>query len=304
MIPIPPMTRSALVAVIIAVLAITAPTRLRADGVPSASGTSEDQDDAALLRRAVIEKQAEELGLRERLYALGGGEPEARELGAGVAAAARARLEAEREFREARRRALDAERRRLASADPYALSPANKGPWFIAAGSVLAIALVALRFRRSGTSAIRRRFHVGDAIEVAGRRGSVEAIVPDGIRLRGATGALRTLRFDEVENARMLGAAAERVAAIVRVAYSADIDAAIELFGRVAGEVATETELARYVHGAGEIAAERFAPDGVRLRISLDVAPVAALEIARELAARIEAQIARAGLDAELSGAR
>lgn len=141
------------------------------------------------------------------------------------------------------------------------------------------------------------QIRVGDVVELAGKRGTVEAVTLRSVRLREYDGTVHFVRNGEISTVtnRSLGP----VYSVLDVAVDSatDVNTARGIIASSAESLRSEAKLGAMVLGPADIAGlEKWDGDTIVIRARLPVAPSAQASLRREWLARVKAGLDGAGV--------
>jgi small conductance mechanosensitive channel len=179
----------------------------------------------------------------------------------------------------------------------------NLGP-LIAGAGIIGIALGfgaqgLVRDFLSGVSMLAEdQFGVGDTIDVGDATGVVEGVSLRTTRVRDVTGTLWHVPNGEIRRVGNMSQEWSRALLDIGIAYGTDIDAAAEIIGTVATDMAEEPEHRDSFLDAPEVwGVEDLGADSVAIRLVIKTQPGRQWAIARELRRRIKNAFDAAGIE-------
>jgi small conductance mechanosensitive channel len=141
-------------------------------------------------------------------------------------------------------------------------------------------------------------FAVGDVVSLGGKSGVVEEISLRSLRLRDLEGTVHTIPFSEVTTVSNLTKEFSYSVLDMGVAYSTDIDRAMQVMRETAGEMRREAPFDGYILDDLEmLGVEAFADSAVVLRVRLKTLPGRQWPVMREFRRRIKIAFDRAGIE-------
>ncbi|MCC6650310.1 MAG: mechanosensitive ion channel family protein [Candidatus Eisenbacteria bacterium] len=145
---------------------------------------------------------------------------------------------------------------------------------------------------------IEDQFSVGDAIEVNGQVGTVEAVTLRSTRLRDLSGRLLFVPNGEMKIVVNHSRDWHLAAVDVPIAPNQDLERALALAEGVAGEINADEDLrSRLLEPLGVLGIERVGPEGAVLRMMARALPgAAAFDVSREARRRLMARLREAGV--------
>ena len=167
------------------------------------------------------------------------------------------------------------------------------------AGVALGLAAqgIARDFLRGVALLLDNQLRVGDAVEIAGKSGTVEAVTLRAVRLREYDGTVHFVHTGEIGTVtnRSLGP----VYSVLDIAIDADADVVLarQIIEKAAQSLQAEPPFGSQVGGPVEIAGvDRWDGDTVMIRARLPVAASAQAPLRREWLARVKAGLDSAGV--------
>jgi small conductance mechanosensitive channel len=141
------------------------------------------------------------------------------------------------------------------------------------------------------------QLRVGDAVEIGGRNGIVEAVTLRSVKLREYDGTVHFVRTGEIGTVTNRSLVPVYAVLDVSVDSDADVGTARGVIEQSAEAIRTDAKLAPQVLGPAEMAGlERWDGDTIVLRARLPVAPGSQAPIRREWLARVRAALEDAGV--------
>jgi len=145
---------------------------------------------------------------------------------------------------------------------------------------------------------VEDQFGVGDVIDAGFASGTVEGVSLRTTRLRDVQGVVWHIPNGEIHRIANMSQQWSRALIDVPVAYDTDIDTAIEVIERSAGEVTADPRFSPAVLSAPEVwGVESLDADRVVIRLVVKTRPLEQWRVARELRARIKAAFDEAGIE-------
>ncbi len=179
----------------------------------------------------------------------------------------------------------------------------NFGPLLASAG-VLGVALgfgaqsLVRDFLAGFFMLVEDQFGVGDVIDAGFASGTVEGVSLRTTRLRDVQGVVWHIPNGEIHRVANMSQQWSRALLDVPVAYDTDIDTAIEVIERSAGEVTRDERFSGAVLSEPEVwGVESLDADRVVIRLVVKTRPLEQWRVARELRARIKAAFDEAGIE-------
>jgi small conductance mechanosensitive channel len=141
------------------------------------------------------------------------------------------------------------------------------------------------------------QLRVGDAVEIGGRNGIVEAVTLRSVKLREYDGTVHFVRTGEIGTVTNRSLVPVYAVLDVSVDSDADVGTARGVIEQAAEAIRTDAQLAPQVFGLVEMAGlERWDGDTIVIRARLPVAPGSQAPIRREWLARVRAALEDAGV--------
>jgi small conductance mechanosensitive channel len=140
------------------------------------------------------------------------------------------------------------------------------------------------------------QLRVGDAVEIAGKSGTVEAVTLRSVRLREYDGTVHFVRNGEISTVTNRSLVPVYTVLDVAVDSSADVNAARAVIESSAESLRSEARLGAQVLGPAEIAGmEKWDGNTIVIRARLPVVPSAQAPLRREWLARVKAGLDHTG---------
>jgi len=144
---------------------------------------------------------------------------------------------------------------------------------------------------------IDNQLRVGDAVEIAGKSGTVEAVTLRSVRLREYDGTVHFVRNGEIGTVTNRSLIPVYTVLDVAVDSDADLNAARAVIESTAESLRSEARFGASVLGPAEIAGmDRWEGDTIVIRARLPVAPSAQASLRREWLARVKTGLEGAGV--------
>lgn len=141
------------------------------------------------------------------------------------------------------------------------------------------------------------QFVVGDAIEAAGKSGTVERLTLRTVRIRDLDGAVHIIPNGQITTLTNKTRGWSRAVVDVGVSYDNDIDAVIALLNDEAKKFDADHAWAGRRDAASDVlGVESFGDNGVTMRVLLRTKPGAQGEVAREFRRRIVVRLEKEGI--------
>lgn len=145
---------------------------------------------------------------------------------------------------------------------------------------------------------VEDQFGVGDVIDAGFASGTVEGVSLRTTRLRDVQGVVWHIPNGEIHRVANMSQQWSRALLDVPVAYDTDVDQAIEVIERTAGEVTSDPAFSASVLSAPEVwGVESLDADRIVIRLVVKTRPLEQWRVARELRARIKAAFDGAGIE-------
>jgi len=141
------------------------------------------------------------------------------------------------------------------------------------------------------------RYAVGDVIQIGDRAGLVENLNLYMTELRGAGGRLTSIPNGSIDIVENLTKEWSRVEVAIELAYTTDVERALEILKKVAEEMQKEPEWdEKILEPASIFGLDSIANDGLLVQIWVKTAPMQQWSVARELRVRVKQAFDREGI--------
>ncbi len=143
---------------------------------------------------------------------------------------------------------------------------------------------------------LENQFALGDVIEAAGKNGTVEHMTLRVVMLRDVRGVLHVVPNGQITTVSNLTRSWSRAIVEVGVAYTADLDRALDVFRDEVGRLRQDPEWRLRFEGTSEVGVEDLGQHAVMVRTMLRTGPGAQWEVAREFRRRIKNRLDAEGI--------
>lgn len=145
---------------------------------------------------------------------------------------------------------------------------------------------------------MENQFAVGDVIQAAGKGGSVERMTLRVVHLRDLDGSLHVIPNGQIGVVTNMTRGWSRAVVEIGVAYEADLDRALQVFGDEARQLAADPAWAPRIDGAPEVSGViELGDSSVVVRTMLRTRPGQHWDVGREFRRRIKRRLDREGIE-------